>query len=152
MVYKFVQALGSKHLHPDEYKNLMLNLLDLVTIATIADVVPIKDENYALLKFGLKTLEKTVRPGIVELKRVSGLLDGTMTPISVGFYLAPRINAAGRLEDATLSMELLLSSDRPHAAQLANRLDQLNVKRCRKNTLELRNTFWMRRTCLTIKF
>jgi single-stranded-DNA-specific exonuclease len=129
VVYKFVQALGSRHLPADDYRELMLGMLDLLSMATIADVVPVKDENFAFLKFGLKMIERSLRPGIVELKRVAGLLHKPITPISVGFLLAPRINAAGRLEDATLALKLLLSRTPEEAREYARKLDDLNQRR-----------------------
>jgi single-stranded-DNA-specific exonuclease len=129
LVYKLFQAIGKNFFTEGEYKNFMLSQLDLVALATIADIVPVIDENYALLKFGLKSLNHTMRPGLVELKRVSGLLGKEITPVSVGYYLAPRINAAGRLEDAKKSVELLLSRSREQAESLAKELNSLNMKR-----------------------
>jgi single-stranded-DNA-specific exonuclease len=129
LVYKFFQAIGEKLFTENEYKNFMLHQLDLVALATIADIVPVIDENYALLKFGLKSLNHTMRPGILELKRVSGLLGKEITPVSVGYYLAPRLNAAGRLQDARKSVELLASKTKEQAEALANELNRLNMKR-----------------------
>jgi single-stranded-DNA-specific exonuclease len=129
VVYKLFQVLGPKFLNQDTYKAFMLDQLDLVALATIADIAPIRDENYAMVKFGLKSLTKTLRPGIVELKRVSGLLGKSITPISVGYYLAPRLNAAGRLGDAGLALKLLLSATREEANRYAIELNQLNSKR-----------------------
>jgi single-stranded-DNA-specific exonuclease len=129
VVYKFFHAIGGSLFNEQEFKNFMLMHLDLVALATIADVVPLKDENYALVKFGLKSLNQTLRPGIVELKRISGLVGKEITPIAVGFYLAPRINAAGRLKKADLAVELLLSETRDKASELAGILNSLNNKR-----------------------
>jgi single-stranded-DNA-specific exonuclease len=70
-----------------------------------------------------------MRPGIVELKRVSGLLSKEITPTAVGFYLAPRINAAGRLKSADLALDLLLSDSREKASEVAVRLNNLNLQR-----------------------
>jgi len=129
VVYKLFQVLGPKFFSEEAYKAFMLDQLDLVALATIADIAPIRDENYALVKFGLKSLTKTLRPGIVELKRVSGLLGKEVTPVSVGYYLAPRLNAAGRLGDAGLALKLILSSTRDEAQEYASELNQLNSKR-----------------------
>jgi single-stranded-DNA-specific exonuclease len=129
IVYKFFHAIGGSLFNEQDFKNFMLMHLDLVALATIADVVPLKDENYAIVKYGLKSLNQTLRPGIVELKRISGLIGKEITPIAVGFYLAPRINAAGRLKEADLAVELLLSETRDKASELAGILNSLNNKR-----------------------
>jgi single-stranded-DNA-specific exonuclease len=129
VVYKLFQALLPNLFNEQEYKNFMLTQLDLVALATIADVVPLIDENYALVKFGLKSLTQTKRPGLVELKRIAGVLGKDISTVSVGFYLAPRLNVAGRLEDADISIKLLLAESREEATNLANYLDKLNHKR-----------------------
>jgi single-stranded-DNA-specific exonuclease len=132
VVYKIMHAIGSQLYSEEEFSNLMLSQLDLVTLATIADMAPIRDENYALIKFGLKSLTQTMRPGIVELKRVSGLLGKAITPTAVGYYLGPRLNAAGRLADASLAAQLLLSKSREEAAGYAHELNALNSERQRR--------------------
>ena len=129
VVYKIMHAVASQVLKEEEFKNFMLSQLDLVTLATIADVAPIRDENYAIIKYGLKSLTHTMRPGIVELKRVSGLLGKEITPTAVAFYLGPRINAAGRIADATIAAQLLLSKSREEAARHASELNSLNSMR-----------------------
>jgi single-stranded-DNA-specific exonuclease len=129
VVYKLFHALGENLFSEGDFKNFMLMHLDLVALATIADVVPLQDENYALVKFGLKSLTNTMRPGILELKRVSGLLSKEITPTAVGFYLAPRINAAGRLKSADIALDLLLSDSREKASEVAVRLNNLNSQR-----------------------
>ena len=129
VVYKLYHALGEKLFSEAEFKNFMLMHLDLVALATIADVVPLKGENYALVKYGLKSLTQTMRPGIVELKRVSGLISKEITPTAVGFYLAPRINVAGRLKDADIALNLLLSDSREKAFEVAGMLNNLNTQR-----------------------
>jgi single-stranded-DNA-specific exonuclease len=129
VVYKLFQALLPNLLNEQEYKNFMLTQLDLVAMATIADVVPLIDENYALVKFGLKSLTQSKRPGLVELKRIVGVLGKDISTVSVGYYLAPRLNVAGRLEDADISIKLLLAESREEALSLANYLNKLNYKR-----------------------
>ena len=131
VVYKLFHALGKTLFSGDQFKNFMLKHLDLIALATIADVVPLRDENYALVKFGLKSLNQTMRPGIVELKRTSGLLGKEITTTAVGYYLAPRINAAGRLEDADMAVQLLLSKSRQEASEIAIELNKLNSRRQR---------------------
>jgi single-stranded-DNA-specific exonuclease len=101
--------------------------LDLVTLGTIADIVPLLEENRVLVKHGLRELTQTGRPGLVALKKVSSV-DAVSTSM-VGFRLAPRINAAGRLADATHAVELLTTDDPARAEQLAAELDQENRTR-----------------------
>jgi len=101
--------------------------LDLVTLGTIADIVPLVEENRVLVKHGLRELTQTGSPGLVALKAVSGVSD--VSTGVVGFRLAPRLNAGGRLADATRSVELLTTEDRTRAEQLAAELDQENRAR-----------------------
>jgi single-stranded-DNA-specific exonuclease len=129
VVYKLIHAIGQKVLDTDNFKNFMLINLDLVCFATIADMVPLIDENYAICKYGLKAIEETMRPGLVELKKVAGVLGKNITPMTIGFYLAPRINAAGRLKHASLAVDLLLSEAIDKAKILASELNNLNSKR-----------------------
>ncbi|MSM41180.1 MAG: single-stranded-DNA-specific exonuclease RecJ [Geobacter sp.] len=102
--------------------------LDLVALGTIADIVPLLDANRALVRTGLKVLTAAGRPGIAALKAVAGV-DGEVSCGAVGFRLAPRLNAAGRLEDAAAGVELLLTQDRAEAARLAAELDASNAER-----------------------
>jgi single-stranded-DNA-specific exonuclease len=102
--------------------------LDLVTLGTLADIVPLLDENRLFVKYGLLELTNSQRVGVQALKTVAGV-SGKVGCGAVGFRLAPRLNAAGRLEDAALGVELLLSSDRERAAGIASRLDTSNAER-----------------------
>jgi len=102
--------------------------LDLVALGTIADVVPLLDENRIFVKYGLAELTQSVRVGVQALKSVAGV-SGQVSCGAVGFRLAPRLNAAGRLEDAALGVELLLCDDRGKAAEIAARLDASNSER-----------------------
>ncbi len=101
--------------------------LDLVTLGTIADIVPLVEENRVLVKHGLRELTQSSRPGMIALKLVSGV-DAVSSGV-VGFRLAPRLNAGGRLADALRSVELLSTGDRARAEQLAQELDQENRAR-----------------------
>jgi single-stranded-DNA-specific exonuclease len=103
--------------------------LDLVAVATIADVVPLVDENRGLVIAGLQALAKTQKPGLRELMKVAGVDAAIADAAAVGFRLAPRLNAAGRLGHPEAALELLLTDDREQAAQLARRLDELNRER-----------------------
>lgn len=102
--------------------------LDLVALGTIADIVPLLDANRAMVRTGLKVLTAAGRPGIAALKTVAGV-DGEVSCGAVGFRLAPRLNAAGRLEDAAAGVELLLTRDPAEAARLAAALDASNAER-----------------------
>jgi single-stranded-DNA-specific exonuclease len=102
--------------------------LDLVALGTVADVVPLLGINRVLVSYGLKELSAASRPGVQALKEVAGVV-GEVGCGAVGFRLAPRINAAGRLEDASLGLELLLTPDRLKAKELATALDTSNAER-----------------------
>lgn len=102
--------------------------LDLVALGTIADVVPLVGQNRVYACFGLKRLSSSDRPGIVALKGVSGVKGG-VTSGQVGFRLAPRLNAAGRMESAVPGVELLLGSDPKESALIAGELDTANAER-----------------------
>ncbi len=104
--------------------------LDLVALGTIADVVPLTGANRILVRHGLEELARSRRPGILALKRVAGIPGGA--PVSagqVGFRLGPRINAAGRLDDAGRGVRLLATADPAEAEALAQELDRENQAR-----------------------
>ncbi len=103
-------------------------LLDLVALGTIADIVPLTGENRILVTAGLERLNTTQRPGLVALKRVAQI-NNTIGTYEVGFQLGPRLNAAGRLETATASLDLLLARDLASAEPLARELDGHNRER-----------------------
>lgn len=104
--------------------------LELVALGTIADVVPLTGENRILVSAGLARLNTTARPGLVALKKISQAPEPIGT-YEVGFQLAPRLNAAGRLETATKALQLLLSRDAQEAESLARELDARNRERQR---------------------
>ena len=103
--------------------------LDLVALATIADVVPLLDENRALAIAGLRRLATTTRPGLRALMRTARVDPATVDEGAVGFRLAPRINAAGRLGRPTAALQLLLTEDEDEAGRLAAELEELNRER-----------------------
>ncbi|HYG67631.1 MAG TPA: DHHA1 domain-containing protein, partial [Anaeromyxobacteraceae bacterium] len=104
--------------------------LDLVALGTIADVVALRGANRVLVRWGLEELARTKRPGLRALKRVAGVAEGVAVSAGqVGFRLAPRINAAGRLDDAGRGVRLLLSDDPAAAQALAEELDRENAAR-----------------------
>lgn len=110
--------------------------LDLVALGTIADIVPLGGVNRILVRTGLELLENGSRPGVAALKKVADVKH--VTSGTVGFRLAPRLNAAGRLEDATLGVQLLLATDDEDTAALAVMLDGFNRDRqnIEKQTLD----------------
>src|SRR3954463_2950960 len=103
-------------------------MLDLVALGTIADVVPLTGPNRVLVHFGLRELARGARIGVLALKSVCQLA-GEVSAGDVGFKLGPRINAAGRLDDASVGVRLLLSEDLREARQLAEQLDRANAER-----------------------
>ncbi len=123
VVYKLGQALlGSDSEVLDRH-------LDLVALATIADVVPLVDENRALAIAGLRTLARTQKPGLRALMQVARVDPADIDEGAVGFRLGPRINAAGRLCRPVEALELLLTEEREEAKRLAERLEVLNRDR-----------------------
>ena len=104
-------------------------LLDLVAMATVADVVPLDQENRTLVRYGLKALARTERPGLRALMNQAGLENGSPDAGQVAFRLAPRINAAGRMAEAMSALELLMTEDPEVAEALAGRLETYNAAR-----------------------
>ncbi|MBM3210041.1 single-stranded DNA exonuclease RecJ [Candidatus Saccharibacteria bacterium] len=104
-------------------------LLDLVALGTVCDIVSLKNENRAIVFWGLKVLAKTRRPGLLALMRVSGVEPSKVTARSLGFGLGPRMNAAGRLETATHALEMLVATDGLFALEKAQQLNELNQSR-----------------------
>ncbi len=112
------------------------DLLDLVALGTVADMVSLLGENHMLVSQGLRNINAARRPGVSALLELSGLAPGTVTSRSIGFGLAPRLNAAGRIREAMIALELLLAPDMTHALPLAKDLNALNEER-RNLTLEV---------------
>lgn len=103
-------------------------LLDLVALGTVADLVPLAGENRILVPAGLKRLETTRRPGLLALKAVAQV-EAPIEAYHVGFQLGPRLNAAGRMENAEIALKLLLASDLAEAEPLAQELEAHNRER-----------------------
>lgn len=104
-------------------------LLDLVALGTVCDVVQLKDENRANVFWGLQVMAKTRRPGIKAMAQVAGLEMSKLNARSLGFVIGPHLNAAGRLETAELSLELLTAKDPLRAIEIAYMLRDLNQSR-----------------------
>jgi single-stranded-DNA-specific exonuclease len=123
VVYKVGQAL----LGPDS--DVLSRHLDLVALATISDVVPLVDENRALAQAGLRALARTQKPGLRALMKTARVDPARVDEGAVGFRLAPRINASGRLCRPEAALELLLTEDSDLAGRLAHELEELNRER-----------------------
>ncbi|MBR2923394.1 MAG: single-stranded-DNA-specific exonuclease RecJ [Clostridia bacterium] len=107
--------------------------LDLAALATVADIVPLRDENRVIVSCGLPVIQAAKRPGIRALLEVSGN-PSPVTSDTLGYQLGPRINAAGRLGDANAAVELLLATDPAKAQSLARQLDDWNTQRKNEET------------------
>ena len=102
---------------------------ELVALGTVADIVPLQDENRALVKRGMKAMEATSLTGLRKLLQVCRCYQETITTEKIGFILAPRLNAVGRLEHAQLAVELLITKDEESAESMANNLNDENAVR-----------------------
>jgi single-stranded-DNA-specific exonuclease len=122
------QTLRRQGFFDDKPEPNLKSYLDLLAVATVCDMVPLTDENRFFVKEGLRHLEVTKRPGLKALMAVSRLT-GPPSATDLGFRLGPRINACGRLEDASLGVLMLTSDDDESALKYAKILDQLNQDR-----------------------
>lgn len=120
VAYKVAQALGAPGVDDD---------LELVALATVADLMPLAGENRRLVREGLVALSRTSRPGLRALMTVSKADPSALDTGALAFRLAPRINAAGRLRRADAGLELLLTGDERRAAEIASELDRVNAER-----------------------
>ncbi len=122
VVFKLLGALVGDESTLEEH-------LDVVALATVADVVPLVDENRALVTAGLRRLARTTKPGLRALMRAASVDPATVDAGAIGFRLAPRINAAGRLGHPAAALDLLLTEDAEEARRLAGELESLNRDR-----------------------
>lgn len=120
VAYKFAQGLS---------RSMLLEELDLVTLGTIADVVPLKGENRIIVKEGLTKFSKTKRPGIKALMESARLNSRKFSATSISYILGPRINASGRMDDAEVSLKLLMSQSDIEAKELAGIIETHNRSR-----------------------
>ena len=127
VAFKLVQGLLGDRMSDA----LLQSFLKIVAIGTIADVVPLQGENRVIAKFGLEGLRRPAAPGLTALMEVARLDGKTPTSGDIAFRVAPRMNAAGRMEDAGKVIELLRTSDAVKARKIAGHLDQLNSDRQR---------------------
>ncbi|MGC9364685.1 MAG: single-stranded-DNA-specific exonuclease RecJ [Fidelibacterota bacterium] len=126
VAFKMLQAFSIKNNIPLEK---LYRHLDLVAIGTAADIVPILDENRVLVAKGLEYLNRTNKVGVNALLKVSGFTNKILNVVNIVFGLAPRLNAAGRLGEATRAVKLLTSFDRNESRELSSLLEQENKQR-----------------------
>jgi single-stranded-DNA-specific exonuclease len=126
IAYKLVQALARLGLKMPLRGR---DLLDVVALGTVTDMGPLTGENRVLVRAGLESINTTQRPGLKALIVAAGLAQGKVTSGDISFMLGPRLNAAGRLDDAVLAYQLLLADDHGAAQQLAENLNQANRRR-----------------------
>jgi len=133
LVFKLVHGLLKLRRDAGDERAFAIKLkdyLDLVAMGTVADLVPLNRENRILARHGLQILGRTARPGLRSLMEVSGMsLEDEPRPVDVSFRIGPRINASGRLADAAVSVELLLSEDANFCRTAAAQLDGFNRER-----------------------
>jgi len=126
VAFKLALALA-KHLGRND--SFIWGMLDLVALATVADVAPLRGENRVLVRYGLRMLTETRNVGLRSMIRAAGMQGKVLTAGRVGFILAPRLNAAGRVGHAMRGVELLMSNDEHHANSIARELEELNARR-----------------------
>src|SRR5277367_2122971 len=129
VAFKLAQALMERRLTHRDQASLLKSFMKMVAIATIADAVPLTGENRVFAKLGLEALRSAVNPGLKALLEVAQVGGMPLTSGEVGFRIAPRINAAGRMDVARDVIELFSMKDAVRAREIANKLDQLNAER-----------------------
>lgn len=136
VAFKLAQALLSR-LSPKDGRTssaVQMAVLDLVALGTVCDVAPLLGENRVLVKRGLRAINETARPGLRQLIAIAGLRPGYINSHSIGYVLGPRLNAAGRLQDAFVSYRLLTTHSEEDARTLAEELEITNQERQRLTT------------------
>lgn len=129
IAFKTAQALIARRLPNRDQKQLLLSFMKIAAIATIADSVPLFDENRVIVSLGLSALRSAVNPGLKALLEVAQLGGKPLSSEEVAFRIAPRINAAGRMDVASDVVELFTVKDTARARDIALRLDKLNSER-----------------------
>lgn len=133
LVYKFVTLLSKKY--PQKIsQNLLKYWLELVAISTVADIVPLVDENRVMVNFGLMILKNPKREGLIELYREASISSEKISTWTVAFQIAPRLNSPGRIKHALVSFNLLTEKVKKEAAVIAHDIEQSN--RYRQEELE----------------
>ena len=132
--FKYLAGVGvafklAAALEGGDCDSVLADFADIAAIGTIADIVPLKGENRSLVVAGVNAINSSPRTGIAALRKVTGYQNKDFTSTGVAFAIAPRINAAGRIESAATALKLLLCEDEIDAQMLANQLDGFNVMR-----------------------
>lgn len=142
VAFFFLRALR-KYLHDDGFfkdgvpPNLKQHL-DLISLATAADLVPLRGQNHILVRHGMEMVTHSKKPGFMKLLEISGLMQRvSMSPSSLGFALAPRINASGRMQNARIALDLLTTQDSALASRLGAQIEAMNLER-----QEVQNRIW----------
>jgi single-stranded-DNA-specific exonuclease len=125
VAFKLMQTIADELKVPE----LAYSYLDLVALGTVADVVPLLEENRILVKTGLAQMQKEMRPALAALLQQAGIAAKELTPKDLAFLIAPRLNAAGRLETAELAVNLLLEEDPDRILEKAKILEDINSRR-----------------------
>lgn len=125
VAFKLIQALTPK----EEFKTSLYNYIEIVTLATICDIVPLKDENRILVKNGLKLMSECHNIGLKELIKVCGVESDKIKSSHIAFAIGPRINASGRLGYSKLGVELFTAKNQSKAKEIANMLEDKNNER-----------------------
>ncbi len=126
IAFKLTQALYRAYKRNLEDEQ---DLLDLVAIGTIADIAPLLGENHAFVRMGMQRLNATRKPGLQALIQNANLQPGKIRERDISFALAPRLNAAGRMQEASIAFQLLITDDPIEAKAIATELEQLNILR-----------------------
>jgi single-stranded-DNA-specific exonuclease len=123
---------GKKESHAAMHRAVIRELLDLVAIGTVADIMPLDTAlNRALVRQGIEVINEAKRPGLRALMDVAALKPGTISAMQIGFGIGPRINAAGRLANAMIAVQMLSATDEAEAQKYAQMLQDLNLERQR---------------------
>jgi single-stranded-DNA-specific exonuclease len=144
VAFKLAQGLMQRRLEAKDHNRLLMSFMKVVAIATIADSVPLLGENRVFAKLGLQGLRRPVNVGLKALLEVAKLGDGrALTATEVGFRIAPRLNAAGRMDIARDVVDLFNEKDIERARQTAGRLDRLNADR-QEEERRILDSIWRR--------
>jgi single-stranded-DNA-specific exonuclease len=144
VAFKLAQGLMQRRLEAKDHNRLLMSFMKVVAIATIADSVPLLGENRVFAKLGLQGLRRPVNVGLKALLEVAKLGDGrALTATEVGFRIAPRLNAAGRMDVARDVVDLFNEKDIERARDTAGRLDRLNADR-QEEERRILDSIWRR--------